>query len=503
MKNYLNSKRSFFKSVFTLGIAIALALPSVASVNASGNDQPAAASAYFTVNVTFDEVDSAPGDGKCQTSSGACTLRAAIQETNKLAGWDTISVPQGVYKLSVTGADEDKSKTGDLDITDSLSIKGSGTKGTVIDGQASDRIFDILGTSTTVDISGVTIQNGRVTLLGGGVRNYGSLRLDDSLVQFSKIDVGNTLNTNTTGGGGIWSQGSLSLSRTTVSNNNSAYIGGGIRSDGTLTLTNAIVSNNTSRAHGGGTYSSGIYSSCIVTITNSTISGNTASRGPGGGIEAGTCTGNLTLNTSTVSGNYSGTYGGGIYSPYTATINTSTVSGNIADWSGGGIYYRNLFPNAATDGLVLTDTTIANNKVSLAETGNAGEGLGGGVYLIGAFLTLSNTLIALNTSVYKAPDCGFKDVQLTSNGHNLIGSTKDCDYPPGGGDLRDLDPGLGPLRNNGGPTFTHPLKDTSPAIDAGYLNCPSTDQTGFVRPVDGNNDGRNYCDIGAFEFRFP
>jgi CSLREA domain-containing protein len=484
MKIHFNPKPSLTKTIFTLWVAVALALPSVASVNASGNDQPARAGTSFTVNATFDEVDSAPGDGKCQTVSGACTLRAAIQETNKLAGWDTISVPAGTYKLTVLGADEDKSKSGDLDITDNLSIKGSGsgTKGTVIDGQASDRIFDIIGVSTTVDISGVTIQKGKVKDLGGGVRNTGSLRLDDSVVQFSSVGSNGV---QSGAGGGISNQGSLSLSRTTVSNNSSGNTGGGITNGGTLTLNNAIVSNNTSFSTGGGINMTG-----VVTITNTTISGNTAG-GPGGGIGMGGG-GNLTINASTISGNSTEGWGGGIYAYETLTLNTSTVSGNIAKMSGGGILYL-----ANSGSMTLTSSTIANNKVS-----DTTDGHGGGVLMTGGVLTLSNTLIALNTGGYKAPDCGFQDAQVTSNGHNLIGSTADCNYPSGTSDLRDLDPGLGPLRNNGGPTFTHPLLGTSRAVDAGSNQiCTGTDQTGFARPFDGNNDGSRICDIGAFEFR--
>jgi CSLREA domain-containing protein len=502
MNIHFNPKRSFFKSVLTLGVAVALALPAGAVVTASGNDQPAAASAYFTVNATFDEIDSAPGDGKCQTISGACTLRAAIQETNKLAGWDTISVPPGFYKLSILGTDEDKSKTGDLDITDSLSIKGSGTKGTVIDGQTNDRVFDIIGASTNVDISGVTIQNGTVKAEGGGIRNTGSLRLDDSLVQFSK-----TVKTNHTDsdGGGIWSKGNLSLNRTTISNNIASDFGGGINNatGGTLTLTNAIVSNNKSGYAGGGIVSFGGPGS-VVTITNTTISGNTAVY-IGGGLSLGSSGGSVTLNASTVSGNSSECYGGGIYTYDNLTINSSTISGNKAQCSGGGIYYSNYSSTAATDTLVLNSTTIANNNVitNLLQ-GDQGVGLGGGIYMINGILALSNTLIAVNTSGYSAPDCGLQGVQVNSNGHNLIGKTTDCNYPAGGGDLRDLDPGLGPLRNNGGPTFTHPLLSGSQAIDAGSnQNCPFTDQTGFTRPSDGNGDGNRICDIGAFEFRNP
>ena len=63
-----------------------------------------------------------------------------------------------------------------------------------------------------------------------------------------------------------------------------------------------------------------------------------------------------------------------------------------------------------------------------------------------------------------------------------------------------INPQLGPLQDTGGPTFTHALLSTSPAIDAGgNTGAPATDQRGFPRIVDGNGDGTATIDIGAFE----
>src|ERR687895_796666 len=87
---------------------------------------PAAADAAlpFTVNNTRDEVDTNPGNGQCQTFSGAgqCSLRAAIQEANASLGHDTINILPGVYELEVPTLNDDLPETGDYDIHGSVTI---------------------------------------------------------------------------------------------------------------------------------------------------------------------------------------------------------------------------------------------------------------------------------------------------------------------------------------------------------------------------------------------
>ena len=62
-----------------------------------------ATAATFIVNSTSDASDVSTADGLCVTLSGACTLRAAIQQANYTVGRDRIEVPAGTYTLSSHG----------------------------------------------------------------------------------------------------------------------------------------------------------------------------------------------------------------------------------------------------------------------------------------------------------------------------------------------------------------------------------------------------------------
>src|SRR3989475_8330214 len=119
-----------------------------------------AAAATFTVNDPADAVDAAPGDGRCATAGGTCTLRAAIQEANAHTGADTIMVPAGTYLLTIPGRGEDMAATGDLDIRDDVTITGAGADRTIVDGNGIDRVFEIVNSAAVVAMSSLTIRNG-------------------------------------------------------------------------------------------------------------------------------------------------------------------------------------------------------------------------------------------------------------------------------------------------------------------------------------------------------
>jgi CSLREA domain-containing protein len=200
--------------------------------------------ATFVVTSTGDAADAKPGDGVCATGAATptCTLRAAIQETNALAGADTINVPSGTYFLTIQGASEDAAATGDLDITGELTINGTGTNAPVIGGSGIDRVFDVLG-NANLTLSRLTIQNGNPGgshAAGGGIRNAGNLTLLNLAVRVNTVQNGD--------GGGIANLGSgrMQLTNVTVSGNVAAARGGGIANDvgGTMQLVNVTLTDN-------------------------------------------------------------------------------------------------------------------------------------------------------------------------------------------------------------------------------------------------------------------
>ena len=452
-----------------------------------------ATAATFTVTKTADT-----NDGACDAD---CSLREAVVAANSAAGADTIILPAGTYVLTLVGAGENLSATGDLDITDATTISGAGSGTTIIDGNAADRVFHLLGTGT-VTISGVTIRNGSVTGFGGGINKEG----------FGLVDVAQSIITGNTAsnfGGGINNNdgGAVNVDFTTVSGNAATSgFGGGLNNNsagGALTVRDSTVSGNTAGGFGGGGINNNNAGTLLVvrsvisnnsaqnggginnnfsgqaTITETTISGNTATGSIGGGGILNNQAGRLNLYVSTVSGNTSAGFGGGgIMSNNTGQldIQTSTISGNTTTGSnGGGGIYQNNTPTSA----VLVSLTIANNAST-----NGGRNIH--VNSGQTPLTLLNSIVANPAS---GANCG--GPTPASNGFNLA-SDASCNLVAAG-DAQNANPLLGPLANNGGLTQTHGLQAGSPAIDTGSPAAPAVDQRGVARPV-----GAGF-DKGAFE----
>ena len=309
---------------------------------------------------------------------------------------------------------------------------------------------------------------------GGGIYNHddgsgrpgavvlGSSQVYQNLARFDSLGFGGG------GGGGIHNRGTLTIMDSRIHDNTSGDGGGGGVSnwfDATATLENSAIYCNSTTGAGGQTGGGGIFNrrGGTLTLTNSTISHNTFSRNSRSGSPVGAH---------------------GVSCQFRERPDPRV--GGAGNGFGGGIN------NQGT--VFLENVTVTKNTVEVAR--------GGGVSVSpGGLFNLRNTIIAGNDAgiVERVDDC---TGTLTSFGFNLIGSNSDdCtltssinDQVPGGQNLidaklDDIDPFNG----------THALKETSPAIDGGG-RCLATDQRRFRRPVDGNADGLEACDIGAFEF---
>ncbi len=464
-----------------------------ATVGAIAGVSSAVWAATFTVDSTDDKVDAKPGDGKCATDVGTCTLRAAVQEANE-AGGGLINLNPGTYVLAIPPNNAlPLAATGDLDVYGELTISGGGADKTIIDGGGIDRVF-AMQVASRVTISDLTIRNGKALPGddGGGIWNYGNLTLENVTVSGNKTRVDASLSADAPGGG-IFNAATLQLRNCKIVGNTAADMGGGIHNKGIMTVLGSTIADNTAATDRGG----GVSNFNTATIVLSTLSGNQATAS-GGGVENG---GKLVLTHSAVTGN-TAQNGGGIHNVGNLDLTDATIAKNTARQRGGGIG-NEASSDTLKGALKINGVTIAGNT--------AGEGLGGTAAGGGianhkpATTKIANSLIAGNRDMGgQAPDCLGK---LLSAGYNLVQHPAGCKIRGiDTGIITDKDPQLGPLASNGGPTQTMALLAGSPAIDAGNPAkpgsgkgaCEVTDQRGNPRGV--NGAGQAVCDLGAFEY---
>ena len=370
--------------------------------------------------------------------SGPGSLRQAILDGNDCAVSNTILFAPSAYGTITL-------TSGELVVSSDLNIYGPGATNVTVNGNypnVTNRVFAIDG-SLTVTIAGLTVSNG----------------FDNSNL--------------TPEGGGIFNpQGNLTVSNCTVVGNmigSSApeSDGGGIYDQGTLTLVNSLVIGNSFTGHG---FGGGIYVdvSGNLTVLNSTICSNVAgSSGSGGGIHNNG--GTVEILNSSVVGNHADFDGGGIGndSGGSATVLNSTINGNSAEL-GGGIYNADAF--SGTTSTLTIGSTILENTASIGDPNIETVGNGG-------------TAITISLGYNMATD----------NGSGALTNSTD---------LTNTNAMLGPLADNGGPTYTCALLCGSPAIDAGTnFSGSATDQRGLPRTVvtSGIVNGSDGTDIGAVE----
>ncbi len=400
--------------------------------------------ADYTVSTTTDRAS-----GACNV--GDCSLREAIIAVNGSADiTNTITLPAGNYTLTLAGVGEDSGATGDLDITNHVTITGAGEGVTIIDANSLDRVLHVHSANNvdnvTVTISGLTLQNGAVDAanggclnidsfstveltdvtitsctttnagqiagqaVGGGIYNAGTLTMIGGTIGNSTANVNQAIS-GTIGGGGLFndSEATAALRGVTI-NSNSAInggefvSGGGVLNLGTLTIREDSRSDTGSTIGGADrTFANSAWAGAgisniggIIAITNSTIRNNeTTDEGlgnAGGGIynvSAGVNRGNAIITASTISDNYSGALAGGLFSNgVPLDISHTTISNNQARYTGGGLFVQG---NTPSD---ITNSTIAFNFVRDDLT-NSTDTRGGGLHVTGR-ANINSTTIAGN-----------------------------------------------------------------------------------------------------------
>jgi hypothetical protein len=512
---------------------------------------PPRASADTMIHVT-------PQDGDETAVDGSCSLREAVWFTLgtiepdcsafPLSGTTTIVVPEGCYRISTR-----------LELGDRTRLVGAGpgpasctNGGTVIQQQKPDWVLHNSAPGDAT-VSGMTLTDGRGSK-GGAIYNNATLALDNVLITGNAAADGPPAGFGGNGGG-IFNDagGSLTITNSTISGNHAGDgapggnssagfggDGGGIENEGDLAIVRSTITGNSAgkggdgapglaagHVGGGGGLGGGIFSggsNPTLSIEGSTISGNYAgaggaggegnvggeggSGGAGGGIFS---VGPLILSDSTVSGNAAGAGGAGgqgVGAPLPGPGGRGSLGG-----SGGGV--------SAGDVTYMTNVTVSGNSVGMGGAGGPGRppgsvgpaGHGAALYAFGP-VALTSATVAMNgtdggadifaDSIGSVVETGSVVAAqggqincagpgtFTDGGHDLVFGDKTC---PGA----SADPKLGPLRDNGGPTPTMALLPGSGALDLvpPGMSCLPADQRGVARPQAGR------CDAGAYEVAPP
>jgi len=483
--------------------------------------------------------------------SGADSLREVISNA---ASGDTVDL-SGLTGANACANSKISLTSGEIPIKqDDLTIKGPGAANLAIDGSGLPsgpgdyRLFHHYGMGGTLTLRDIRVTGGHayhdssVPALGGcvystanvelydtevvscsasstdgfarggGVMAYGTVKLHGSTVYKGEAASKNSH----AQGGGIWAGDALldhSRVEVNIADTNGTFgYGGGVFANGSLTLSYGTLSDNVVNstakgAAGGGAYVLGAFSCEYSTIGGNSATGDYTST-YGGGIFAKAGVG---LKRCTVSTNYSEGSGGGlvastgqIANANTLDIRSSTISGNSAGLLAGG-----LFSDSATTRLY--NTTVAFNTASAGHIGVPASYFAPGIALSAVpnalVVTLQSSLISNNTYGSNELDLSAATTLLhpiTFNvgpANNFVRTYLADDFPDD--TLSKSCPLLGPLRDNGGPTWTHALLSRSVAIDAGN-NVLDEDQDqrglfGDAPPFAYPRESPIQSDIGAYE----
>lgn len=448
---------------------------------------------------------------------GAGSLRDAIASANQASGADTIVFQNGLSgTITLT--------TGELVVTDSLTLAGPGASRVAIDGNDASRVLR-LDSANPQDkayaLSGLTIKRGRT----------GSARDDDS-------------------GGGVFfelassssARPPITLSDMVFADNTAAYKGGAISIEGAnLTLRNIEARNNRaandSQSRGGGLH----FSRGSVAVERSRFVDN-ISAGTGGGIHLQSPGVSATLADTLLQGNQATLRGGGMLAGTMTNLRISRCAfvenALTSQVEGGAIYFDGVTDAGSPENVVENSTFSGNRAQHQVARGSA-------IAIASGNMTVRNSTFAFNMT---APDSspgnnaggaiwvgGGSTVRVkvqsslfNGNTHGNASASSDLTRQTGGSVESTLEvdhslfqqmPAIGVITTGsaniegdallgelttayGGPTPLHPIPPESPAIDRGSNpGGLATDQrgAGFVRAWTDPNHAGGIADIGAYE----
>ena len=424
-----------------------------------------------------------------QSGDAPGTLRQAVFDANDLPGPDVIS-----FSSDLTGTIELQFPLLGLVITDSLDIQGPGANQLQLAFTTRHRYLQILGDLTIVSIEDLGLYSPAAPCGPGDNCAHPPLIGSEG----KSLTISNSELT-----GGPWDginieSGDLNLRNSVVTH----FTGTAIESitDGSILIENSEITENKFKGL--------VINGGVTTIDQTTVADNASfPRGTGTGIQCYFCS--LSVRNSLVTG-HAAYRGGGLYSrDGVVSIENSTISGNSAQVGGGGVF-------AFGGNVEIRNSTITHNTTNPQWSSN----VGGGIHHRGdspngeSTLTIENSIVALNNQQLLRPPA-VRDIRVAGDvlfeiSHSLIGDVtgsnlSESPQPTENGNLLggpihgSLDPRLGPLAYNGGPTLTHALLPDSPAVDAamGFNELGEFDQRGtaFARVFNGTPD------MGSFELQ--
>ncbi|HBU01114.1 MAG TPA: hypothetical protein DEB20_00850 [Acidimicrobiaceae bacterium] len=464
--------------------------------------------------------------------SGAGSLRQAVLDANANAGADTIT-----FDPSVTGTITLTS--GQIAITDTVTITGPGATALEVSGNDASRIFDIATSGTAVTISGLSFVDGLSPAWNGVWSDWGAtggaIRVtNNAAITLDQISMSDNETTRLGGGIGTRNAASVTITNSSFTSNFAQFGGGGMSfyGGGAVSVDRVTVSGNTAAGGqtvsgeygygGGGARFAGPSS---VSVTDSTFSSNTLANtglqmGPGGGIYMGAWGGGPQIVEGvTIESNTSNRHGSGFASFGPVVIANSTITGNVnTSPSGtyGGAVNLSGFWSGAVRAKVL-QTTI---------TGNTSNGVNpSGLQMMNRTGRSTDLSVGLYGSVVAGniggPDVGFPDNWGSSQNNQFFPATKDfmidssnsvigsvrattpfTDFS--GNQLNVTDPMLAPLANNGGPTKTMAVLPGSPLLDAAGSTVPTFPRNQYdQRGVGFARLSGSALDVGAYEVQQP